>query len=68
MQVNPNTLVICGAALLAAILGSVVALALHGTITGGEALTTIGGIVALAGGIISHALGVTAGAKAAKTP
>jgi hypothetical protein len=62
---NPTTLVICGAALLTAVLGSIVALALHSTITGGEAITAIGGIVTLAGGIIAHALGVSAGTTAA---
>ncbi len=60
-----TTLTICGTALLAALAGSVVALALHGTIAGGDALAFLGGIVTLAGGIISHALGVSAGAKAA---
>ena len=65
MNANPTAVLICGAALLAGILGAVVAMAIHGTITGGDALATIGGIVTLAGGIISHALGVTAGTKAA---
>lgn len=63
-----NVVVICGTALLTGVLGAIVALALHGTIPGGDALTALGGVITLAGGIIAHALGVSAGAKAATTP
>lgn len=62
---SSTTLTICGTALLAGLAGAVVALALHGTIAGGDALAFLGGIVTLAGGIIAHALGVSAGATAA---
>lgn len=63
-----NTLVYCGAGLLGALIGSVLALALHGTVSGTDALGYFAGITALASGIVSHALGVSAGAKAASTP
>lgn len=61
---SSNVLAVVGGVLLAALVGSVVAMALHGTITGTDALTFLGGIVAIASGIISHALGVSAGASA----
>lgn len=63
-----TTLTVCGTALLAAVLGAVVALALHGTIAGAEAVTVITAVVGIAGGVIAHATGVAAGAKAASPP
>ncbi len=49
---------ISGAVLLLGVLGAIVALALHGTVTGSDAMVAITAIVA----------GVTAGAKAAAPP
>ena len=46
-----TTLTVCGTALLAAVLGAVVALALHGTIAGAEAVTVITAVVGIAGGV-----------------
>ena len=60
-----NILIVGGIVIVVALVGGVVAMALNGTITGTDALTFLGGIVALAGGIISHALGVTAGTASA---
>ncbi len=63
-----TTLTICGSVLLAGVLGAVVALALHGTIPGSQAVTIIVAVIGIAGGAFSHAAGVSAGAKAAGPP
>lgn len=60
-------LTVIGGVLLVALIAVVGALAFHGTISGTDALGFFAGIVALASGIISHALGVASGAKAAST-
>ncbi len=62
---SQNSLTYVGGALLAGVIGAIVALALHGTITGQSAMTAIVVIIGIAGGAISHASGVAAGAKAA---
>lgn len=53
------------AILLAMVIAGTFALAWHGTITGGEALTTIGGIVAIAGAAFAVHTGISAGTQAA---
>lgn len=60
-----NLLTIIGGSLLLGLVATVGALAFHGSISGTDALGFFGGIVALAGGILAHALGVSSGASAA---
>ena len=62
-----TVLVICGTALLLAVLGSIVALALKGTVSGSDAMVTITAIVGIAGGAFAVHSGVNAGAQAANT-
>ena len=59
---------ISGAAILLGVLGAIVALALHGTVSGSDAMVAITAIVGIAGGAFSVHAGVTAGAKAAAPP
>ena len=67
MTTSSTATIIGGAAILIAVLGAIVALALHGTVTGSEAMVAITAIVGIAGGAFSVHAGVTAGAKAANT-
>ena len=65
MSGNSTIAQICGALLLLAVLGSVVALAFRHIIQGSDAIVLITAIVGIAGGAASHASGVNAGANAA---
>lgn len=65
---NPNILVICGAAILVAVVGAAVALAFNGNVGGDAVLALLGSVVAIGGGAIAVHTGVTAGAKAASPP
>ena len=66
MTTSNVTLGVIGAVLVA-LIGAVGALALHGTITGDDALTVLGPLVALIAGAAAHAFGVQAGSTAAVT-
>lgn len=57
--------VTAGAAILLGVLAGVFALAWHGTISGGEAMTVVTSITAAAAGIFAVHSGVHAGARAA---
>lgn len=59
-NLNPNIVLITGVVLVVALIGSVLALTLHGSVSGADALKFLGGFVVLAGVIVSHALGVAA--------
>lgn len=63
-----NVRLVCGTVLLVSVLASIVALALHGTVTGIEAMAAIGTIITLGGGAFAVHVGVTAGARAALAP
>lgn len=67
MDTSGNIPIICGTILLIAVLASIVALALHGTIDGTLAMGGIGTIITLGGGAFAVHSGVSAGAKAALT-
>ncbi len=60
--------VVCGTAILLAILGGLFALTWHGSISGRDALTDIGIIAAAAIGALGVHAGVKAGASAASPP
>ena len=64
---SSNVSTIVGGIIAISLIGAVIAMALHGTISGTEAIAFLGGFVTLASGILGHALGVTAGAAAASS-
>lgn len=65
---STNNVVNIGAIVVIVVLiGSVVAMALNGTITGDVALAFLAPLATLAGGIIAHATGVASGTTAAAT-
>lgn len=64
-NVSPTIAWICGTALLLAVLGGVFALVWHGSITGVEALSVVGTILAAAVGMLGVHAGVAMGAKSA---
>ena len=66
MTTSNVTLGVIGAVLVA-LIAAVMALALHGTITGNDALAFLGPLVALIAGAAAHAFGVSAGTNAAAT-
>lgn len=58
---------ICGTILLLGVIGSILALALHGTVTGSDAMVAITAIIGIAGGAFAVHSGVNAGSAAANT-
>jgi hypothetical protein len=62
-----NITTIAGAVIIVALVGAVAAMAFNGTITGDVALAFLAPLATLAGGIVAHATGVTAGSNAAVT-
>lgn len=61
---NPNVVLVSACTLLALILAGLFVLVWHGSITGGEALAVVGGIVAALLSIFGVHTGVQAGARA----
>ncbi len=65
MNVNPTVAWICATAIIVVVLAGVFTLVWHGSVSGGDALALVGGIVTLVGGIFGVHAGVNAGANAA---
>lgn len=57
-----------GFLLLVGVIAAIVVLALHGTITGTQAMTALMAIITLGGGAFAVHAGVSAGSKAAAAP